>query len=78
MSKVYILVEEREASVACKIHGGWDSKEKACEEMIRVIKQNPFFDEKSNVDIEEGIAESDPNYCDEEYCNYSIDEYLVL
>ena len=78
MSNVYILVEERETSVACKIHGVWDNREKACAEMVRVIKQNPLFNEKSNVDVEEGIAESDPDYCDEEYCNYSIDEYLVL
>lgn len=78
MSKVYILVEERETSVACKIHGVWDSREKACTEMLRIIKHNIFFNEKSNVDIEKGIAESDPDYCDEEYCNYSVDEYLVL
>ncbi len=78
MSKVYILVEERETSVACRIHGVWGSKEKACAEMLRIINENSLFNAKSNVDIEEGIAESDPDYCDEEYCNYSVDEYVVL
>lgn len=78
MGKVYVLVEERETSVACKIHGVWANREKACAEMLRIIKHNAFFNEKSNINIEEGIAESDPDYCDEEYCNYSVDEYLVL
>lgn len=78
MNKVYILVEERETSVDCRIHGVWDSREKACAEMLHIIEHNTLFNEKSNVDIEEGTAESDPDYCDEEYCNYSVDEYLVL
>ena len=39
---------------------------------------NVIFNEKSRIDLVEGIAESDPIYCDEVYCNYSIDEYPVL
>lgn len=78
MNKVYILVEERETSVDCRIHGVWDNREKACAEMLHIIEHNTLFNEKSKVDIKEGIAESDPDYCDEEYCNYSVDEYLVL
>lgn len=78
MLKVYALVEERETSIACQIHGIWENREKACNEMLRIIKENSLFNEKSKVDIKEGIAESDPDYCDDEYCNYSIDEYLVL
>ena len=78
MSKVYVLVEERETSVACQIHGIWDSREKACAAMLHIVEKNGLFNEKSKVDIDEGIAESDPDYCDEEYCNYSIDEYYVM
>lgn len=78
MRKVYVLVEERETSVACKIHGIWDSKEKACAVMMQEVVANALFNEKSKVDINEGVAESDPEYCDEEYCNYSVDEFSVM
>lgn len=78
MSNVYVLVEERETSVACQIHGIWDSKEKACAAMMQKVKANKLFSEKSKVDINEGVAESDPEYCDEEYCNYSVDEYCIM
>ena len=78
MSKVYVLVEEREDSVACKIHGIWRERESACNEMLCITKENALFNEKSRIDLIEGIAESDPIYCDDEYCNYSINEYSVL
>ena len=78
MSKVYVLVEEREDSVACQIHGIWWKRECACNELLCITKENALFNEKSRIDLVEGIAESDPIYCDEVYCNYSIDEYPVL
>lgn len=78
MSKVYVLVEERETSVACQIHGIWSDRKKACDEMIRIIEKNELFTANSKIDIHEGVAESDPDYLDEIYCNYSIDEYSVL
>jgi hypothetical protein len=77
MSNVYVLVEERENSVACRIHGVWNSRENACQEMMKMVKSNELFTERSIVNIEEGSAESDPDYCEEEYCNYSVDEYQI-
>ena len=38
MSNVYVLVEERENSVACRIHGVWNSRENACQEMMKMVK----------------------------------------
>ena len=78
MPKVYILAEEREDSVACRVHGVWRERKDACKEMLRAVKDNDLFTEESKIDIEEGRAESDPNYCEEEYCNYSINEYSLL
>lgn len=78
MSKVYVLVEERETSVACRICGIWSKRKKACDAMLHIVKNNNLYTENSKIDIVKGMAESDPNYCDEEYCNYSIEEYPVL
>lgn len=78
MNNVYVLVEEREDSVACKIHGIWEVREDACRKMLQLVSDNAMFSEKSYVSTENGIAESDPDYCDEEYCNYSINKYPVL
>lgn len=78
MKHVYILVEERETSVSCCIHGVWTKREDACKEMIKSIKNNNLYTEKSKVDLNHGIAESDPDYCENEYCNYSVIKYDVL
>ncbi len=77
MNNVYVLVEERENSVACRIHGIWSNREMACKEMLKMIESNILFSERSRVSLEEGSAESDPEYCDDEYCNYSVDEYQI-
>lgn len=76
-SNVYVLVEERENSVACRIHGVWNSREKACQGMMKMVKANELFSEQSIVNIEEGNAESDPDYCEEKYCNYYINEFQI-
>lgn len=78
MEQVYVLTEERETSVSCRICGVWRSREDACEEMQRNIKENPLFTEESRIDLDLGIAESTPDYCEEEYCNYSVLEYEIL
>ena len=77
MKFVYILVEEREASVSCRICGVWKKRENACEEMLQNIRDNHLFTKESKVSLDLGIEESDTDYCQEEYCNYSILKYEV-
>lgn len=75
MIPVYILLEERESSELCSIHGVWNDKKEACKEMIKHIEENELYTEKSKVDYDEGTAESDPEYCDDEYSNYSVIQF---
>lgn len=75
--KAYVLVEERESSTLCFIHGVWKNKNDACLEMLNNINNNYLYNEKSKIDIAEGIAESDPDYFEERYCNYSVIEFEV-
>lgn len=75
--KVYVLVEERESSTSCFIHGVWMKKEDACIEMIKNIRNNTLYNTKSNINIADGLAESDPDYSEDEYCNYTVIEFYV-
>ena len=77
MEYVYILLEERESSVQCCFKGVWKSWDSACNEMLRLINENELFSEGSKIDVEAGIAESDPNYTFDKYCNYTVLKSLL-
>ncbi|MCI8332777.1 MAG: hypothetical protein HFE78_08140 [Clostridiales bacterium] len=72
MHKVYVLYEERESSQMCRIKGVWSSKEDAIIQMQNEIHHNSLYSEYSHIDINAGIAQSDPTYSEEVYSDYSI------
>ncbi len=77
MSKVYILHEERESSIDCKVIGAWGSRSVVCQVLKDIINNNDLFNENSFIDLEHGTAESDPYYNNEKYCNYNIFEFEI-
>ena len=75
MKTVYILYEERESSQLCNIKGVWNTKELAVEQMRKEINNNSLYSDYSMIDFEKGFSQSDPNYCDEMYSDYSIKRF---
>ena len=77
MNKVFILYEERETSQYCNIKGVWNSKEAAIMQMKRLIGTNSLYSDQSIINSEDGYAESDPMYNEENYSNYYVKEFEV-
>lgn len=74
MKKVFVLLQERETSIECKMIGVFEKRESANRKAESLICKNELYDENSNLDFENGLLESDPNYESDEYCNYLIIE----
>lgn len=75
MDKVFVLYEERENSQYCSIKGVWNSKMAAIMQMHRLISMNNLYSEHSTINLEDGCAESDPMYNEEQYSNYYVKEF---
>lgn len=72
MKTVYIITMECENSVDCCVYGVWKKYENAVEKLKKLVSENANFNEESFIDYEEGIAQSDPEYCEDEYTDYKI------
>lgn len=77
MSEIFIIYEERESSPLCGVRGIFSTREAAVKKMRQLISNNPLYTEYSETDFEEATSESDPQYEEEEYSNYSILKYSV-
>ena len=72
MESIFVVQEERESSPLCKVVGVWKNKKDAEIAVMDLVKNNGLYNENSNIALDVGYTESDPNYNKEEYCNYSI------
>lgn len=72
MDIVYIVYEERENSQHCGIRGVWATRENAINHMRMLIQENELYSDYSEINFEEGYAESDPMYTEDAYSNYYI------
>ncbi len=71
---VFILYEEREESQLCGIRGAWNDRQAALKSLEKCVLQNVLYTEDSIVDIDNGIAKSDPTYSEGAYSDYTIKE----
>ena len=72
MESIFVVQEERESSPLWKVVGVWKNKKDAEIAVMDLVKNNGLYNENSNIALDVGYTESDPNYNKEEYCNYSI------
>ena len=69
---IYIIEEEHSSGVDCCTHGSWEEEEKALNEFKKLVEKDKDFGENSSVNYEEGIAESDPEYTEDDYTIYKV------
>lgn len=77
LEKIFVLYEERENSQSCGIRGAYATKEQAMLHMRKLIEVNKLYTVISQINVEDGWAESDPMYNEEQYSNYYIQELTL-
>lgn len=77
MNKIYIIFLETEDSTKYKIYGAWKDKNSARGTLKELVEKDKLFNKKSNINLEKGIAESDPEYNEENYHLYVIKEFVL-
>ncbi|MCR5722208.1 MAG: hypothetical protein K6G72_07695 [Lachnospiraceae bacterium] len=73
-SNVFALFMERETSQACRVIGVWKDKSEAIGAMKNMAEEDELYSSDSRIDVENGIAQSDPTYSEEVYSDYRVDE----
>jgi hypothetical protein len=77
MSEVFVIQEERESSEKCNVIDAFRDWKSAISRLNSLIEANDLFNSDSIINLQNGIAESDPLYNEEEYCNYRIIKFDV-
>lgn len=77
---IYIITEEHENSTDCCVHGAWMDFDSAVDKMKDLIEENESsnFNEKSYIDYDEGVAQSDPEYNSESYTDFKVEKLPIL
>lgn len=79
VTEVYIIYKESSDFCQCGVCGAFSNYNTAKKALMDYVNEDLMFSDnyKKEIDLDKGVAKSDPNYDDEDFVTYRIEKYEI-